>query len=408
MMRATILTSLALACSSLAVAQESVTVFRGAKIYPVAGDPIDDGVLIVAGGKVQLVAGADASLPVGATIVECQGTVITPGLVDAGTSIGLTSRDANEQGEEITPQVHVLDAIDPQDKRFDRARASGVTTLQVGAGNRNVIGGLGVVLKNRGETTRKMLLRDESGLRLALGAQPSRGNRAIRFGTPTSIYARRPTTRMGVVWEARKAFYDALEYREQKTVPAGEQPPPTDPGMEVLLRAIDRELVVHTTAQSEQDIRTALRLAEEFGYETLVEGGTEAWSVIEELSASGVNVLLSSPASVDPGSRADGAELRLGTVKALADAGIRFAIQTGQEGSPLSLIEEAMMAVRNGLDEDKALAAITQVPAEILGVDDRVGSLQAGRDADFVLWTGSPFDPTTRTKAVYIDGVEIR
>ncbi len=403
-MRSLILMSL---CATTLVAQENVTVFRGAKIHTVAGETIDDGVLVVAAGKVQLVGGADASLPVDAKTVDLSGKVITPGLVDASTSIGLSTRDANEQGEEVTPQVHVLDAVNPQDKRFIRARRAGVTTVQVGAGNLNVIGGLGAVLKIRGVTTRDMVLRDESGLRLTLGAQPSRGNRSIRFGTPVGIFYRRPSTRMGVVWEARKAFYDAMEYREQKTVPDGDDKPTGfDPGMEVLVRALEKEVTVHTTAQAEHDIRTALRLAEEFGYDTLIEGGTEAWRVVEELATSGTKVLLSSPSTLDNGARADGAEFRYHTVKALADAGVEFAIQTGPEGTPLDLIQEAMLTVRNGLDESVALAAITKIPAEILGIDDRVGSLAAGRDADFVVWSGSPFDPTTRIEAVYIDGEE--
>ena len=144
--------------------------------------------------------------------------------------LGVSERDQNEQGDEITPQMRILDAIEPYDKAFARARRSGVTTVQVSPGNRNVIGGLGAVLKTVGQSVADMLLREDSCLRVAMGSEPSSGNRAIRGGTPDSIYYRRPTTRMGVVWEVRKAFYDAQAYREEKTVGVAADPVQVEPG----------------------------------------------------------------------------------------------------------------------------------------------------------------------------------
>jgi imidazolonepropionase-like amidohydrolase len=270
-------------------AQDKVTVFRGAQVHPVAAAPIQNGVVVVAGGRIVAVGGADTKVPDGAQVVDCTGKFLTPGLVDAGTTLGVDGQDLNEQGEEVTPHLRVVDALDPKDPRLARARRGGVTTIQVNPGNRNVVGGLGAVIKTHGDTVAEMLVQDESGLRLTMGSEPSSGNRAIRGGTPVGIYYRRPTTRMGVVWEARKAFYDAMAYQEQKTVPEGD-PENTgyDPGMEVLVRALRGEVTVRTTARAEQDIRTAIRLAEEFGYKTMVEEATEAWRVVDDLAAAGI------------------------------------------------------------------------------------------------------------------------
>jgi imidazolonepropionase-like amidohydrolase len=397
-----------LVCLCPGIAQDRITVFRGARVVPVAQPAIENGVVVVAAGKIRQVGGTDTAIPDGAEVVDCTGKVITPGLIDAGTTLGLDRRNANEQAAEVTPQVTVLDAIDPTDQRFRKVRANGVTTVQVNPGNANVIGGRGAVLKTQGDTVRQMLVRDECGLRLTMGAEPSSGNRAIRGGTPTSIYYRRPTTRMGVVWEARKAFYDAIAYREQKTVANGDGLPVQDAAMEVLVRALDRKLTVHTTARAEQDIRAALRLAEEFGYETLIEEATEAWRVVQELEAAGVKVLVSAPGSLAlPEDARDGAEVRFHTLNLLSAADVPFAIHTGASLGALDLVHEAMFAVRNGLSPERALAAITIVPAKILGIDDRTGSLAAGLDADLVVWSGDPFDPTTRAESVFIAGVRV-
>ena len=254
-------------------------------------------------------------------------------------------------------------------------------------------------------TLERMLVREDSGLRLTMGGEPSRGNRPIRGGTPVGIHYRRPTTRMGVVWETRSAFYAAKAWMEQQTDP--DAPPEAtrvDPGLEVLARALRGEVLVRTTARAEQDIRTALRLMDEFGYRTLVEEATEAWRVVDELKEHGVSVLVSAPSRENA---ADGAEVRYHTLTLLARAEVPFAICSGADDAPLPLVHEAMFAVRYGLPADTALAAVTLRAAEILEIEDRVGSLQPGRDADLVLWTGSPFDPTTRLHAVYVGGEEV-
>lgn len=402
---ATAVLAVALASTAPTTAQDTITVFRGARVLPIASAPIDGGTVVVAGGKVVAVGGADLDVPEGATVVDCAGRVITPGLVDAGTTLGVRPSDLNEQGDEITPHLHVLDALDPTDPRLARALRAGVTTIQVNPGNRNVIGGLGAVVKTWGDTVERMLVRDGSGLRLTMGGEPSSGNRAIRGGTPIGMYYRRPTTRMGVVWEARKAFYDAKAYQERKTIPGGAPSEADfDPGMEVLVRALQGEVIVRTTARAEQDIRTALRLADEFGYKTMVEEATEAWRVVDDLAAAGVSVLVAAPSRL---SAPDGADVRYDTLNLLAAREVPFAICTGADAGSQSLVHEAMFANRYGLPHDTALRAVTLEAARILGVEGRVGSLAPGLDADVVIWSGDPLDPTTSVVSVYVAGREV-
>lgn len=396
----------ALAIVPAAIAQERTLVLRGAEVHPVSRPVIPSGIVVIGGGKILAVGGPDLTVPEGARVIDCKGLVVTPGLIDAATTLGVGDTDENEQAEEVTPNLHVLDAVDPTDPAFERARRAGVTAVQVNPGNRNVIGGLGAVLKTKGDTVPDMLVKDETCLKVAMGSEPSAGNMPIRGGAPVSIYFRRPTTRMGVVWMVRKAFYDAKAYQERKTVPGDDGPPPPDPRMEVLVRALEGKLSVRTLARAEQDIRTALRLAEEFGYSTVLEEATEAYKVADEVARAKARLVYGAPSVL--GNRGDGAEARLHTLSLLAEKGVRFAIATGYEVGALDLAHEAMFAVRAGLPVEHALEAVTRVPAEILGVDDRLGTLEPGKDADLVLWSGPLFHPTTFAKTVYINGEEVQ
>jgi imidazolonepropionase-like amidohydrolase len=237
-----------------------------------------------------------------------------------------------------------------------------------------------------------------------MGSEPSQNNRAIRGGNIDSMYYRRPTTRMGVVWTARKAFYDAKAYQETL---AGN--PKADPGMQVLTRVLKGELLVFTTARAEQDIRTALRLMDEFGYKTAIEEAQEAWRVVDELVAAKVWVLVGAPSAdrVLGSGAGDAADPRFHTLRLLHERGVPFVITTGSNAQALDLVREATVAVRHGLPALAALDAVTIQPARLLSVQDRIGSLSAGKDADFVVWSSNPFDPTARAEAVYVNGTRV-
>lgn len=400
-----ILASILLAGASLQ-AQDQVLVLRGARVLTAAEQDFDNGTVVLHRGKIIAVGDHNVAFPGGARVIDCGGCWITPGLIDTGATLGVRDNDLNEQGDEVTPQVSILDAVSPDDEAFARVLANGVTAVRVMPSNRNVIGGLGAVLKTHGDLVADMLVLDRVGLRMAMGSEPSAGNRAIRGGVPMGLFVRRPTTRMGVVWEVRRAFSAAQKYRDQRSV-AADQPP--NPALDVLVEALDGKLEVHTTARAEQDIRTALRLAAEFGYKPVLEEVTEAYRCIDVLAASKVSCLVGSPSAeavLGDGAR-DGAEPLWHTPALLAQAGVRFAIQTGANLGAKSLIQEAMFAVRNGLGRDAALRAITSTPARILGVDGRLGSLAPGKDADVVVWSGDPFEATTLARTIFVSGEEV-
>jgi imidazolonepropionase-like amidohydrolase len=392
------------AATPFVAAQERATVFKNARLLSGAGAAIASGTLVVAGGKIVAVGGADLASPDGALAIDCAGKTITPGLIDASFR-GTSSGYLNEDGNEATPHLRVLDSLDPEDKVWARAREAGVTTVHVMPGTRSVIGGLGCVVKTAGSSLQDMLVKADASLRITLGAEPSMGNRAIRGGSVDSIYYRRPTTRMGVVWEVRSSFFDAKQALEQSQAGA----PPASPGVAVLQQVLKGQLTAVTTARSEQDLRTALRLAAEFGYPTVLDDAQDAHLVIDDLVAKKTTVMLGAPSAVAVvgTAAADGAEPRVNTVARLAAAGVPFVITTGSNLAALDLVREAMFATRAGLSANQALAAITIEPAKLLGIADRVGSLEAGKDADFVVWTADPLDPAAAVASVHIQGVAV-
>ena len=391
--------------AATAATAQDVTAYTNARILPGGRPALSNGTLVVSGGKVLAIGGADdVEVPEGATQVDCAGKTITPGLIDASFQLSASFTDLNEQSEEVTPHMRALDAIDPEDAALMRAREAGVTTVHVMPGTRNVISGLGCAIKTFGTSPSKMVLEREASMRLVMGSEPSLGNRAIRGGRVDSIYYRRPTTRMGVVWAARQAFYKA---QEENTIDGGDPTP--SPGIEVLKRVLSGNLTAYTTARSEQDIRTALRLAEEFGYRTVIDDAQDAHYVIEELANAKVTVLLGAPSAerVSGTAARDGADPRGATVTRLAEGKVPFVITTGTNPEALDLVREAMFAARNGISPRLALDAVTILPARLLGIDERVGSLAVGKDADFVVWSQDPLHPATTPVSVHINGLPV-
>ncbi|MCR9248348.1 MAG: amidohydrolase family protein [bacterium] len=402
-MRALLIPSV-LTLATLAAAQDKVTVYQNARILPGGAPAIEQGVLIVSGGKIQAVGGASTPIPDGAVIVDCTGRTITPGLIDASFQTTQSYQDLNEQSEEVTPHMRALDCLDPEDPAFTRAREAGVTAVHVMPGTRNVISGLGCAVKTHGTDPASMVLGRDVSMRLVMGSEPSLGNRAIRGGRVDSIYYRRPTTRMGVIWEARKAFFQA---KDENTLDGGDPTP--NPGREILKQVLAGKLTTFTTARSEQDIRTALRLAEEFGYKTVIDDAYDAHYVIDELKDADVTVLLGAPSAerVSGTAGRDGADPRGATAPLLAQKKVPFVITTGTNPLALDLVREAMFAARNGIPPRLALDAVTILPAQLLGIDARVGSLAVGKDADFVVWSQDPLHPATTPVSVHINGLPV-
>jgi len=372
-----------------------VTAYKAARILTGAGAPIADGVLLVENGKI-LAVGAGLKIPDGAKVVDLGGATIIPGLVDANLLLWLDGMD-NEEAREVTPDFRVTDGLNPKARDLKRAVQTGVTTAFVGPGNRNVIGGLAAVLKTDGPTLKDMIVRPEAALKATVGSGPSSGNYPPRGMPPMDFYARRPTTRMGVTWEFRKAFIDAGRNVMEK-------PAKPDPGQDVLVRALLGKLPVRIAASRAFDIESALRLADEFKLSIVFEEAEEAWRYVDVLAKRKTPVALRPTFQSGRVWAADGSELRYGTFAALTNAGVPTALLTGGSGDDESLLAMAAFAVRYGATREQALRAITLTPAEILGVADRVGSLDKGKDADFAVLTGDPLDVTSRVERVVVNG----
>jgi imidazolonepropionase-like amidohydrolase len=368
-----------------------VTAYKAARILTVSGPAIENGIILVENGRIADI-GPGVKIPDGAKIVDLGKATVIPGLVDANLVLWLDGME-NEEAREVTPDYRVVDGLNPKARDLQRAVQMGVTTAFVGPGNRNVIGGLAAVLKTHGPTLRAMIVREEAALKASVGVGPSAGNYPPRGMPPMDFYARRPTTRMGLTWEFRKAFLEA-----------GREAAKSSPAQEVLARALSRKLPVRIAASQSFDIESALRLAEEFKLAVVFEEAEEAYRSIEMLAKQKVAVALRPTFQSGRVWAADGTELRYGSFAALTNAGIPTALLTGGPGEDDSLLAMAAFAVRYGATPEQALKAVTVIPAQILGVADRVGTLEKGKDADFAVLSGDPLDVTTRVERVVVGG----
>jgi imidazolonepropionase-like amidohydrolase len=381
-------------------AQESAstTIFAD-KVYLAPGKVVENGILHFSGEKLAAIEGRVPSSNEQGVHVKA----VTAGMIDASVRItnGLASV---EQMTEIQPDRRVADSLDPFDPRWKRVLSSGITTALVTAEGYDVIGGLGIVLKTGGaDSIAGRTVKADAVVSGAIGSMPSAFN-SPAGGPPEDFYARRPTTRMGVEWEWRKALYDAAA--------STRLPERAFPGSEVLVRALRGEIPVCIEAWTTQDIRTAVFLDEEMGREKLgdlrliVDCAAEAWKEPQLLVRSGAAVILPPFESGGrTGPERPGAFLAWNVAKELQDMGVLVALSShGAANVSDRLALQAAYAMRGGMTFDEALAAVTVNPARMLGVEDRVGSIGTGMDADLVLWNGTPFEPTSRIVGVVLNG----
>ena len=383
---------------------DSIYALAGAEIHPVDKKTIKKGVLVWGRGKILAVGEmGKTELPAGAEIIDGSGLVVTPGLIDAHTHIGILEEihefegdDVNETGDSaVTPEMRAVDGINPCDPGFRDALSGGVTTVMIAPGSANVIGGSVCIVKTAGADLDEMLLDPEAGVKAAFGENPKR------------VYIEQkklPTTRMGIAALLRQALIDAEDY-EQKKKKAAEDGDihERNLGMELLGRLLRREIPLRAHAHRADDIHTAIRIAKEFNLRMVVEHGTDAIRAIPALR--GENI----PVVVGPGfaNRAKVEMEHIGwqTVKALTDAGVLVSLMTDHSETPIQYLSLcAAMTVRYGLTWDQALETITLNPAKILGLDHRLGSLKAGKDADFAVFDGDPFHYRSHCLATYVGG----
>ena len=371
--------------------------FIHATIYPISSAKIENATLLVQDGKI-LQIGQQISIPADAEVVDCQGQVLLPGWVDAHTHVGLwgeaegrASYDGNESSGPITAQVRGLDVVNPAHHSFADARSIGTTTVQTGPGSGNILGGELLTIKTAGTIIDHMVLRAPSGLKSALGENPKRFH--------GEMMKRMPSTRMGSAAMLREWLIKGQEYR--KKMEQGKADP--DLGLLNVVKVLNKEIPLRVHAHRADDIVTAIRISKEFDLCISLEHCTEGHLIADYLAEAGF------PACVGPTlghrSKVETQNLSFDTPFALYKAGVKFALITDHPFVPIPFYNiVGALATAHGLPEEAALRAMTLSPAEILGVDHRVGSLEVGKDADFVIWSGHPFKTRSRVLRTYING----
>jgi imidazolonepropionase-like amidohydrolase len=400
--------------------QPSVLVVRGETIYTMSGEPVKDGVVIIRDGKIDRVGPANAvQVPQGAQVLTAK--VVTPGLIDAHTIVGLQGylnepreQDMLERSAPMQPELRAIDSFNGQEKLLEWVRGFGVTTIHTGPAPGALMPGQTMIIKTRGPTVDDGLLDDSAMVCVTLGEAGMSEERG-----------KSPGTRAKEIAMLRGELIKAQEYqrkRELRAKRAATQPdraaededeeedgrpkrePTRDLRLETLVRVLKKELSLLITAYKSQDILLALKLAKEFDINIVLDGAAESYLLIDQIKAAGVPVIVH-PTMFR--SRGEMKNMSFETASKLRAAGIPVALQSGYEGyvpKTRVVLFEAAVAASNGLRFEEALATITIDAAKILGVQDRVGSIEAGKHADLALFDGDPFEYTTHCTTTIIDG----
>jgi imidazolonepropionase-like amidohydrolase len=394
------LAALCLAGLLAAQVQPGPVAYVGARIIPVSGPEIPNGVLVVEGGKIRAVGAAGStSIPSGTRREDVSGKIIMPGIVDTHSHIG--GVEGADSTAPIQPDVRVLDALNVRDARLQKAQAGGVTTVNVMPGSGHLLSGQTLYLKLRdGKIIDDLLITDANG-RIA-------GGMKLANGTNPRRTAPFPGTRAKSAALIREQFIKAQEYREKIRLAAGDATklPARDLRMESLVEVLEGKRVVHFHTHRHDDILTVLRLAKEFNFRVVLQHVTDGWMVADQIAAAKV------PASIimidSPGGKMETKDLNMESGAILEKAGVMVAIHTddGITDSRL-LLRSAAMAVRGGMSREKALSALTLSGATMLDLQDRIGSLQPGKDADFVVLSGDPFSVYTKVLQTWVEGNKV-
>jgi len=371
-------------------------------VLTMAGPPVIRGTVIVAGDKI-LQVGRDIPIPRQAEVIDASGKIVMPGLIDAHTHVGIMEEifrlegdDTNETTDPITPHLRAIDAVNPADLGFRDALEGGVTTVVTGPGSANIVGGEMVTMKTHGVVVDEMILRFPAGLKCALGENPKRV-----YGGDKKM----PTTRMASAALLRETLENAREYlaKQERAKAEGSNPPERNLKMEAVARVLKREVPLRVHAHRADDIMTAVRIAREYNVELVVEHCTEGHLVAPWLATAGVKAvvgpIITNRAKVELMNRS------LETAMALYRAGVPFALMTDHPVVPIQYLSlSAALAVKGGLPEKEAAKALTIHAAQLLGVDDRVGSLEPGKDADIIILDRPLFDPNHQVEQVIVAG----
>lgn len=374
-----------------------------AHILTVSHGEIENGTILVADGKIKEV-GPDVVVPEGCDVIDAQGTFVLPGLIDAHTAIGIKEEGMRWEGDDrnedtrgpIMPHLSALDGFSPEDEAIYDAMENGVTTVVSAPGNANVIGGQAGIFKMIERTTADDLFVGLVGIQAALGEEPKGSWRNKK---------KMPSTRMGTAFVLREALSKAQDY-QRKVALAEADPdkmPERDLQNEALGKLLSRELPLYLHAHRADDMLTGLRIAKEFDLRVVFTAATEAHKATAAIKAADAPVILGPISAARM--RVETAARTIRTPALLHEAGVKFALTTNHPETPLfSLTMQAGLAMRGGLCQEEALKAITLYPAEIIGLDKQVGSIEVGKDADLAIWDGHPLRVRSSVLATFVKG----
>ncbi|MCK5763504.1 MAG: amidohydrolase [Clostridiales bacterium] len=375
---------------------------KNALIYTMEKDEIiKNGDILIENGKIIKI---EKDIQVdSAKVIDADGKLVLPGFIDAHChlgmwedGIGFEGADGNEATNPITPHLRAIDAINPMDRTFEEAREAGVTLVATGPGSANVIGGMFTAIKTYGNRIDDMIVKDPLAMKCAFGENPKN----VYNDKKTS-----PSTRMAIAAELRNAIFTAKEYLSKKEA-AGEdisKMPDFDMKKEALIPVLKKEIPLKAHAHRADDILTAIRIAKEFDLNLTLEHCTEGHLIVEHLVKEGYPAIVGP--SLSDRSKFELKNLTFDTPGILSKAGMKIAIMTDAPVIPLQYLPlAAALSVKSGMDENEALKAITINPAEILGLEETVGSIKVGKDADIVIWHEHPFKLEAKPSVVIING----
>ncbi len=376
---------------------------KNGKIYTMAGEIIENGSILIENGKIKEV-GKDIAVPLNAEVIDAQGKMVTPGIVESHCHLGLfedaigfEGNDVNEMVDPLTPHIRAIDGINPMDKTFEEAYKGGITSVVSGPGSANVIGGQFAAIKTYGKRLDDMIIKEPIAMKVAFGENPKRVYNA---------QSKSPMTRMAISAILRETLFKAKEYIEQleKSKEDESKKPKFDMRMEALIPVIKKEIPLKAHAHRADDIFNALRIAKEFDVDITLEHCTEGHLITDYLLEEGKACIIGP--SFGHRSKFELKNLTFETPGILNKAGVKVAIMTDSPVVPLHHLPLcAGLAVKAGMDEIEALKSITINAAEIVGIADRVGSIEVGKDADIVIFDGNPLlDVDYETVVTIIDG----
>ena len=382
-------------------AQDQPHVFRNATVYPIASEPIEDGALVVQDGEIQAVGPVgEVDVPTNAQEHDLSGQVVMPGLVDTHSHIGQVS--GGDESAAMHPGVRTIDGINVMHSSLDRARAGGITAVQTLSGSGHLLSGQTTYLKLRDGTTVSDLnacddrpIEECGGMKMANGTNPQRDSGPF------------PGTRARSAAMARQLFTEAQAYKEKLEEADGpEERPERDLQMEGLVDVLEGDRIVHFHTHRHDDILTAIRLSEEFDFRLVLHHVSEGWKVPEEIAESGAQasiIVLDSP-----GGKPEADELVYRTGRVLDEAGVGVSYHTDDPITDSRLfLRSPAFGVRAGMDRQAALEAVTIEAARQMDLADDVGTLEPGKDADFIVLSGDPLSVYTKVQQTWVEGAKV-